>query len=68
MTKTGEYSWEGSHVLRRENPKTHYTVRLHFTEGNTDQGIVEEILDILMETYMRNMMAKGGEGLGSGEK
>lgn len=68
MTKTGEYSWEGSHVLRRENPETGYTVRLHFAEGNADQGIVEEIQDILAEAYMRNRMTKGGEGLGSGEK
>lgn len=69
MVKTGEYRKEGNLVLRRENPETNYTVRLHFTEGKTECHIVEEIRDILTETYIRNFMKKEGEGFSrEGEK
>lgn len=73
MTKTGEYTREGNYVLRRENPETNYTVRLHFTQKDADRHIVEEIQEILTETYIRNFRNKeverfSGEGERAGEK
>lgn len=60
MTKMDYYLREEDHVLRKENSETNFTVRLHFAKEDKDEAIIEEIQEILLETYTRNFIPKGG--------
>lgn len=60
MIKTERYLREENHVLRKENSETNFTVRLHFEEDYGDEKIMEELQEILFETYIRNFIPKGG--------
>lgn len=61
MAKTGNYIREENNILKKENTETGYTVRLHFTENNGGNNILEEIQNILIETYIKNLRFKEAE-------
>lgn len=62
MENVGVYTKEENNVLRRNNSKTDFTVRLHFTEENDSNKIVEDVQKILIGTYVRGLTSsKGGK-------
>lgn len=54
---------ENNNVVRNGNGGTEFTVRLHFAKKNQDAHILEEIQEILAETYIRHIRQKGGDWL-----
>lgn len=61
MENVGIYTKEENNVLKKENGKTGYTVRLHFTEDNDNEKVIKNIQNILIRTYVLNLTSKGGK-------
>lgn len=61
MTKINYYLREEDHVLRKENSETNFTVKLHFAKEDRDETIIDEIQEILLETYTKNYIPKGDD-------
>lgn len=59
MSEKDDYIREEKNILTRKSSDTKYTVRLHFTQNDTDDAILEEIQKILTETYIRHLRAEG---------
>lgn len=59
MTKTNHYIKEEEYVLKKENSKTKFTVRLHFIKEDESGKTADEIQNILLETYIKNLKSKG---------
>lgn len=59
MINPNHYVREDKNVLKKENSEAEFTVRLHFAENYKNEKMIEEIQEILFETYMRNLNLKG---------
>lgn len=61
MGKADTYTIKNGNILKEKDSKKGYTVRLHFAEGKKDNSVVKEVQKILIETYINNIIIKGGK-------